>query len=90
MDPGFLMEQIELRESIAELKQSADPLAKVTEILSGIKQRDMEMQGKLAELFDKGDQAALNEAKQTVQKMQFFKRLQQEAESIEEELVDML
>ncbi len=84
------MEQMELRESLAEVRSASDPLQKLAEILDDIRARTGEMETQLQQLLGSGSEQDLPAAKQIVQKMQFFRRLQQEAEETEEALVDSL
>ncbi len=90
LDPAFLMEQMELREALADVRTEADPVGGLNNIMMDIKTRQKAMEGQLRMLFtDDSDNKRL-EAKQLVQKMQFLVRLQQEAEDLEEELVASL
>ena len=92
LDPVFLMEQIELRESLAELSQTDDPLASLNQIMLDIKNRitivldDIREQLATEQLDDKQK----NSVKQLVHKMQFLNKLQQEAEYQEESLLDVI
>jgi molecular chaperone HscB len=92
LDPAFLMEQIELRESLSELSQSDDPLSQLNHIMADIKQRidavleEIGQQLASAELDDEQK----GKVKQLVHKMQFLNKLQQEAEFQEENLLDAI
>lgn len=90
LDPEFLMEQMELREALAEIRTASDPLAALNHVMQDIKARQTAMENKLRELFAEDTEAKRLAAKQLVQKMQFLIRLQQEAEELEEELVTEL
>ena len=90
LDPVFLMEQIELREALAEVRAEVDPFGSLNNIMADIKTRQKAMESRLQELFAGGGEDSRLEAKQLVQKMQFLVRLQQEAEDLEEELVATL
>jgi molecular chaperone HscB len=90
LDPAFLMEQIELREALADVRTKADPLGGLNNIMADIKARQKVMEGQLRMLFADTSNDNRLEAKQLVQKMQFLVRLQQEAEDLEEELVATL
>jgi molecular chaperone HscB len=87
LDPVFLMEQMELREALAEVRAEVDPLGSLNNIMANIKTRQKAMESRLQELFAGAGEDSRLEAKQLVQKMQFLVRLQQEAEDLEEELV---
>jgi len=90
LDPAFLMEQMELREALAEVKTKTDPLTSLTDIMADIKARQQAMEGQLRQLFAEDNDETRQQAKQLVQKMQFLVRLQQEAEELEEELVAVM
>jgi len=89
-DTVFLMEQMELREALDEVRTAADPLARLAGLMQSIKARQNEMEADLQHHLNKADQPSRLVAKQLVQKMQFFLRLQQQAEELEEQLVDSL
>lgn len=90
MDPAFLMEQIELREGLAELTASNDPLSKLNDIMRDIKQRTSAVVDSLETILKQSplDEAKKVEAKQWVQKLRFLTKLQREAEEQEEKLLD--
>jgi len=85
-DSEFLMEQIELRESLSEIRSAENAVTELKQLMVGITQRKKAMESQLAvALKTKGEE---QNAKQMVQKMQFLIRLQQEADELEEELLD--
>jgi molecular chaperone HscB len=84
LDPMFLMEQMELREALGEVKSASDPLTALAKAMDDIRQRHKAMINELASLLE--NEASTEEGKQAVQKLQFLNKLQQEAEAIEEEL----
>lgn len=92
LDSRFLMEQIELREALAELKNSDDPVVKLNAIMADIKTRTSVIIKELSELLKNTllDEQQKEAAKSRVQKMQFLNKLQQEAEYQEENLIDVL
>lgn len=85
--PEFLMEQMELREALAEVRKRSDALEALDVILEDIKRRINEM---LAQFQCALDANELDGAKLIVHKLQFLHKLQQEAEDIEAELADAL
>ena len=92
LDPMFLMEQIELREALEDIKNTNDPLASLNNIMSDIKNRmtmilEEVRQGLTNTPLDDKQKTSL---KQLVHKMQFLNKLQQEAEYQEENLLDAL
>ena len=88
VDPEFLMEQMELRERLSEVGDSADPLGNLDTLMRDIAQRSREVMDGLGELFEAGQPGDLERAKQEVQKMQFLEKLRHEAEAVEEDLAD--
>ena len=87
MDPMFLMEQIELRESLAAVPGLSDPFAALMALRDTIDAKDKSFISSLSEAFTSGDEAALQGARDTVRKMQFMEKLLSEVEELEEELV---
>ena len=90
LDPAFLMEQMELREALADVRTQADPLGSLNNIMTDIKTRQKAMEDQLRTLFADDSEDKRLAAKQLVQKMQFLVRLQQEAEELEEELIAVM
>lgn len=90
LDPGFLMEQIELREALAEVRETNDPHAALNAIMTDIAQRISKVLESIAEQFktEQLDDQQKQSIKQLVHKMQFLNKLQQEAEFQEENLMD--
>ena len=85
LDPEFLMTQMELREALAAVRNEADPFTALNRILADLDSERQRLEAELARQLEAGDDEA---ARQLVQKLQFFERLQQEAEEIEESLLD--
>lgn len=90
MDPGFLMEQMELREAIAEAKSKPDPIAELDELMDKIKGMLREIESHIGEQLD--DEVADNHdaATEAVRKMQFLYKLNSEAEALEAELEEAI
>lgn len=87
MAPAFLMEQMELRESLAEARQASDPLVALA-ALSNTVSRDMRARiDQLPGLFADGGPEALEQARQRLREMQFLDKLEQEIRSLEDELL---
>jgi molecular chaperone HscB len=87
MDPEFLMEQMELREELAELRHLPDPLVAAGEFITRVGRRVDELVERLAERFA-GE--ALPAAAELARELQFLRKLQVEAENLEAELEDEL
>ncbi|MCK4951234.1 MAG: Fe-S protein assembly co-chaperone HscB [Gammaproteobacteria bacterium] len=89
-DTEFLMEQMELREVLSEVRGKRDPLMEVGRILDDVVSRIREMTDELELQFENSDEEHLNQAKEAVRKLQFLNKLKEEAESIEADLEDEL
>lgn len=83
MDTEFLMEQMELRETLGEIRDQADPPAAFGRFLNFLEER---MEARLAELGRQLQGEQLQAAEESVRKLQFFKRLHEEALALEESL----
>ncbi len=84
-DGLFLMQQIEFREALGDLNESADPMAALNTMRSDVQNQYLQLQNDFeAQHFD----ANYNDALDTVAKMQFFSKLLDEIEQREEELED--
>ncbi len=90
VDPAFLMEQMELRDALSELKSASDPMTSLAVIQKSITTRQRQLETEFESLFGNGDAASLQQAIQTVHKLQFMEKLAQEAETLEEDLLDQL
>ncbi len=89
-DMEFLMEQMELREQLSEVKDQADPLDVVAKIIGNIDDKISLLIEQLTEQFASAVPEHLDLARDTVLKMQFLQKLHQDAESLEAELEDAL
>ncbi len=95
--PGFLMEQMELREALSRIEDRADPMAALDNILDDVKHRIKSAVSNLQALFQQildediaedEQHKLLAEAKAQILKMQFLNRLQEEAMNKEEDLAN--
>ena len=89
-DMEFLMEQMELREELAEARDKPDPFAVVSSILGGIDKRIKGLIAQLTQQFETATPEHLTAAREIVLKMQFLQKLHQDAEALEAELEDAL
>lgn len=87
-DSAFLMEQIELRESLADVKSSAEPDQQLQLIAKNIAVHSQSLIVQLAELLNEKDVDSLQQARDVTRKLQFFHRLNEKVESLEDELAD--
>ncbi len=84
-DPEFLMEQMELREALAEVRQQDDPLSALDRMADDIRSRNQALVEDFQRQFESGE---LQGAKETVVKLRFFRRLLDEVAHLEEQLED--
>lgn len=87
-DAAFLMEQMELREALGEVRSAPDAFAVLGEIMERI---DTDIEALVAELdalFAHSDDTGLQAAGTALMKLQFFRRLQDEAVELEVMLED--
>ncbi len=89
-DTGFLMEQMELREQLAGVRDGTDPLAEIGGLLQQIQTRFQALNQSLATELDDGGDAVPESAVDLVLKMQFYRKLEQEAQALEADLEDEL
>ncbi len=87
-DAGFLMEQIELREALAEVRAADDPFSQLAGIMDRIAADFDSLTGELQERLGSAGQDGA--AADTLMKMQFFRRLHEEAQELEAALEDEL
>jgi molecular chaperone HscB len=87
MDPEFLMEQMELREALDEVRSSTDPLAAVDAIRADLRQRRLALEGEVQAALEAEE---LERAQDLVRRMQFFQRLEEQASDLEADLEDEL
>ena len=87
-DPAFLMQQMELREALAEVHRSTDPQSELDALMKQISAMIKTQIAQLAVQFEDSSPEQLDAAAQTVQKMQFLNKLHSEAEAIEADLAE--
>jgi molecular chaperone HscB len=86
MEPAFLLEQIELRETLAAVRGERDPFGALMALRDTIEAKEQALITGLGAAFASGDQAALEGARVSVRKLQFMARLNSEVAELEEEL----
>jgi molecular chaperone HscB len=89
-DSAFLMEQMELREALAEVRGADDPLGRLAVIMDRIAADFNGLTGELQKSLDSAGDDAARAAADTLVKMQFFRRLSEEAQELEAALEDAL
>jgi len=84
-DTGFLMQQIEFRESLSGISEKQDPWVELDRLKTEIEQTYIKLQSEFQNFFSEN---ALDLAFNTVAKMQFFSKLLTEIGHIEDEMDD--
>jgi molecular chaperone HscB len=87
MDPMFLMQQMELRERLEAINDSAHPAEELLEINNDINEILEGIIRELKTIFSGAGADDLQAARDCVRRMQFMTRLQEEAEVLEETLL---
>ena len=82
-DPGFLIEQMGLREALSEVRGADDPHAELENINENAVSHYGRLQHEFSESLSSGEMA---QACETVAKMQFFSKLISEIHELEHEL----
>ena len=85
MDPEFLMQQIELREKLEEIKHSTNPVDGVSQISADIERIIKGIISELKAIFSANLASELMTARDCVRRLQFMTRLQEEAHNLEEQ-----
>jgi molecular chaperone HscB len=89
-DPGFLMEQMELREALGDIRTASDPLAALGKVADRIDTDFASLTGELKARLENSGPDEQDAVAETLKKMQFFRRLQEEALELEATLEDEL
>ncbi|WP_461518522.1 Fe-S protein assembly co-chaperone HscB [Porticoccus sp.] len=82
-DPSFLMEQMALREALSEVRDAADPFDALAQIADDASGHYLGLQKRFTG-YMKSDE--IQDALETVAKMQFFSKLLKEVTALEHEL----
>ncbi|MFA7096218.1 MAG: co-chaperone HscB [Gammaproteobacteria bacterium] len=90
MDPVFLMEQMELREALSEVRGHAEPQAALARLFQDISARIQDLTALLGGELDRATPDALRQARDNVRKLQFLGRLREEALELEADLEEGL
>ena len=89
-DMAFLMEQMELREELARIRDHSDPYQVVQDLSARINKQIKTLVGQMAVQFESATQDQLEQAREILRKMRFLQKLRLEIESVEAELEDEL
>ncbi len=88
MEPVFLMEQMELRESVADIKSRKKPEQEVERLAGQVDADIHRYLQKFEGFWVSGTDQDLDQAETVVRKMQFMVKLAAELEQLESELLD--
>ena len=80
-DPTYLMQQMELRESIEDAEHAEDPFEELDSLRRIVKQRQLEVEDDFKNSYEGGQ---FDEAKQAALKLRFCERIISEIKRIEE------
>ncbi len=88
MDAAFLMEQMEMREQLENIRQQHDPLAELDSMQADIKSKMNAMAEKFKQAYQSDE---LDDAREAVRKLQFLNKAKNEIDeltaTIEDELI---
>ena len=80
------MQQMELRETLAGIREQDDPLQAMDKLAQTVRSQYQALESELAQALDGG--AEIEQAVTLVLRMQFLKRLQEEVQELEADLED--
>ncbi len=89
LGPGFLMQQIELREELESIRQVPDAAPVLDRMRHELEQHQASLEKSFARSIVDSSAEGLEQAGQAVNKMQFIVKMQQEVERIEDELLGL-
>ena len=87
MDAAFLMQQLEMRERLENIKSEADPLMVLDLIARDVKVSTNEMMNSFAQSFENGQ---LDDAREWIRKLQFMQKAQKEINTLTADIEDEL
>ena len=77
----FLMQQMELRESVESVRDAADPEAEIEQLQSEVDAQMRDLRGQFESYYQQATPSALEAAATVVRKMQFIDKLGREVEA---------
>ena len=89
-DPAFLMQQMELREVLADVRGQDDPAQRLDELMRDIRGMIEAEVARLAVQLETATPEQLEAARESVDRMQFLNKLYNEAEAVEAELEELI
>lgn len=87
MDMAFLMEQMEMREKLADMRQQDDPLAQLDKLAAEVKSKMAEMTRQFSAAYENNE---LEEARELIRKLQFMQKAKKEIDELSATLEDEL
>ena len=89
-DAAFLMEQLELREALEDMRHDPDPYTSISRFMGDVNHRINGLVAQMAVQFETATPEQLEAAQEILRKMQFLQKLRFDAESLEAELDEAL
>lgn len=89
-DMGFLMEQMELREALAEARGTSDPFTGVAAVKNQLADQSGHLIAKIAASLENVSDPDHEITRELIRKLQFVRKCQAEAETLEAELDEAL
>jgi len=86
LDHEFLMEQMELRETLEAIPQAEDPATALNHFMEKIDNYGKEYVATLRSQFASSTEESLKQANETVKKLQFINKLKEETIELEDQL----
>ncbi len=86
MSANFLMEQMELHESLTEVQKSTNPINRLNDIFEHIKNTQQTLISNITIKLTNAAKEDIEEVANDVRQLQFFSKLQEQAEHIESDL----
>ncbi|MBB1269909.1 co-chaperone HscB [Shewanella sp. SR44-3] len=87
-DTAFLMQQMDWREALEDIKHSKQPQAQIDELYDSFSAHEKLLFSQLSHLLQTQDEVAYLKAADQVRKLKFMAKLQQELTHIEDALLD--
>ena len=88
LSPDFLMQQIELRETLEDIKANENPQVALAVLDEKLQEQLAELERALDACFKEATESAIKTAAETVNKMHFIIKMLKEVEHLEDELLD--
>ena len=87
MDAAFLMQQLEMRERLENIKSEADPLARLDDMAKDVRSTTKTMMENFVQSFENEQ---LDEAREWIRKLQFMQKAKNEINQLAADIEDQL